>query len=299
MNNYQTLRVNPIDSADLTDIENNVETNLGLISDWLTPAGGPDMFKKGVLLGAGPSLGKLLKAGFIHKNMFSPTEYVTFTCKHAIPLLMEHGFTDLYCSVLDPRPIDGISTHDVKRRDLYESADPKHVTFLVASMTSPTVTSYLLDRGYTVKGWHADSLALKKHKERIPFSIGGGTNSILRAIGIGSTCFGIREFNLIGLDSSLEQPSKEVEADPNSYLYTDKDPVTGSPKYLKSFCGPGEGLHSNRHIALWTTGELAASLSDLENFFTHAPQMGIKFNVLGTDKGRSLIGQLADSFGII
>jgi len=298
MNQYQTLKVNPIDSADISDIENNVETNLGLISDWLVPQ--PEASNRiGVLIGAGPSLGKLLKAGFIHKDMFPSDKYVTFTCKHALPLLMEHGFTDLYCSVLDPRPIDGISTHDVKRRDLYESADPKRVTFLVASMTHDSVTTYLLDRGYKVLGWHADSLALKKHKERIPFSIGGGTNSILRAIGIGTACFGIREFNLIGLDSSLEQPPRDVEKDLTSYLYTDKDPVTGSPKYLKSFCGSGEGLHSNKYIALWTTGELAAQLQDLEAFFTHQKEMGIKLNVLGTDKGRSLIGQLADSFGLI
>ena len=103
----------------------------------------------------------------------------------------------------------------------------------------------------------------------------------------------------IGLDSSLDTPSKEDIDNPESYLYTDKDPVTGHPKYLKSFCGSGEGLHSNKYIALWTTGEMLAQTADLEAFFTRASQMGVKFNVLGTDKGRSLIGQLADSFGII
>jgi len=299
MSNYSQLKVNPIDSAELSSIEDNIETNLGLISEWIQPWAGEPSRKKAVLLGAGPSLRHLLKAGFIHKDMFSPEDYEVFTCKHALPLLMEYGFTNLYCVVLDPRPIDGISTHDVKRRDLYEAADLARVTFAVASMTSPTVTTFLLDRGYKIQGWHADSQALLKFKDRVPFSIGGGTNSILRSIGLGATCFGIREFNLIGLDSSLEPPAKADVDNPQSYLYTDRDPVTGSPKYLKSFCGPGEGLHSNKYIAMWTTGELAAQLQDIENFFTHGPKMGLKFNVLGTDKGRSLMGQLADAFGLI
>jgi hypothetical protein len=298
MTQHSVLRVNPIDSADIKDIESNIETNLGLVTEWLKPVKDASG-KIGVLIGAGPSLGQLLKSGFIHKDMFPSDKYVIFTCKHALPLLMEYGFKNIYCTVLDPRHIEGISTHDVKRLSLYEVADVNEVTFLLATMTEPSVTTYLLDRGYKVLGWNADSLAIKKFKERVPFVISGGTNSILRSVGIGATCFGIREFHLIGLDSSLPPPPKEVEKDLDSYLYTAKDEVTGSPKYLKSFCGSGDGLHSNKYIAMWTTGELAAQLADVESFFTHAPQMGLKFNVLGTDKGRSLIGQLADSFGII
>ena len=300
MSSYSPVKINPIDSADISEIESNVETNLGLATEWIKLWDKKEpSHKKAVLIGAGPSLKRLLKAGFIHKDMFPSSDFVTFTCKHALPLLMEYGFKDLYCVVLDPRSIDGISTHDVKRRDLYDSADPERVTFLTASMTNPSVTTYLMDRGFKQIHWHADSLALEKFKERVDIRFSGGTNSILRSIAIGYNSFGIREFNLIGLDSSLDTPSKEDIDNPESYLYTDKDPVTGHPKYLKSFCGPGEGLHSNKYIALWTTGEMLAQTADLEAFFTRASQMGVKFNVLGTDKGRSLIGQLADSFGII
>lgn len=295
MSNYASLQINPVDSADLSEIENNIETNLGLITDWVVPCL-PDLVpnKKAVLIGAGPSLKANLKAGFIHKDMFPSDDYVVFTCKHALPLLMEYGFQDLRCLVLDPRTIHGISTHNVKRKDLYDSAKPENVTFYVASMTHPDVTQHLIDNGYTVVGWHAASKALEKFKERAKFNITGGTNSILRGILLGKLVFNISEFLLIGLDSSIEQPPKEVVDNFESYLYRDIDPVTKAPKYLKSFFGSGEGLHSNKYLGLWTTGELAAQLSDLEQFFTHRKQLGIELKIIGTDKGRSLVGQLGD-----
>lgn len=300
MSNYASLRINPMDSAELPEIEANIETNLGLIRSWVHPqVTNGTKPKTAVLLGAGPSLKACLKSGFLHKDMFPPEDYLLFTCKHALPLLMEYGFTNLNCMVLDPRPIDGISTHDVKRRDLYDTATPDRVTFILASMTEPSVTQYLIDREFNIIGWHAASTALKKFigtrvkEEEI---VSGGTNSILRSILFAKMFYGINKFLLLGLDSSIEQPSKEEENNPNSYLYTEVDPITGHPKYLKSFFGEGESLNSNKHLSKWTTGEMAAQLSDLEQFFNNRKRLGIELHIIGTDKGKSLIGQLGDHY---
>ena len=302
-NSYRGLQIRPMDSADLSEIENNIETNLGLIQNWigifdkaLAPTPRPT---KAVCIGAGPSLKRCLKSGYIHKDMFPKEDYIIFTCKHALPLLKEYGFKGFYCVVLDPRAVEGVSTHGIVRQNLYEAIDPDtdEVTFMVASMTSPTVTTFLQDRGYKVVGWHAATKALDKFKERVPFCINGGTNSILRSIGLAKDCFGIEETYLLGLDSSLEQPSKEDVDNPSSFLYTELDTIAKSPKYLKSFFGPGEGRNSNKFLSLWTTGELAAQLADLEQFFHNRDKLGLKLRIIGTDKQRSLAGQLADFYG--
>lgn len=296
MAGYSELRINPMDSADLSEIENNVEANLGLMKDWIKTVDAPTG-RKAVLIGSGPSLKRCLKTGYLHKDMYDPAHWDIFCAKHALPLLMEAGFTNLKCVVLDPRPIEGTSTHDIKRLDLYGAATPDRVEFLVASMTHPSVTNYLLENKFKVTGWHAATKALEKFKDKIKFMIGGGTNSILRAVGIAKDCYGAREIFLLGIDCSIEDPPKADENDPTSYLYTAKDPITNSPKYLKSFFGPGEGWNSNKYLAKWTTGELAASLQDLEQFFQAQKEIGITLRIIGTDKGRTLSGQLADFFG--
>jgi len=296
MNDYKELRINPMDSADLTEIENNIETNIGLIKDWIEITDNLSG-KKALLIGSGPTLKRCLKLGYIHKDMFNPNEWNIFCAKHALPALMDAGFTNLKCVALDPRPIEGNSTHDVKRQDLYGAATPDRVEFLVASMTHPSVTNYLLTNGFKVTGWHAATRALEKFKSQIKFSIGGGTNSILRGIGLAKECYGITDIFLLGIDCSIEDPDKQDVDNPESYLYTATDQITGSPKYLKTFFDQGgSGWNSNKYLAKWTTGELAASLQDLSQFFANQKQLGVTLKIIGTDKGRTLSGQLADCY---
>jgi len=308
---YNQVRINPVDSADLTEIEDNIERNLALLSNWIEPKPNYiDPNLTAVLLGAGPSLKRNLECGFIHKGTFRSVSDVergtrdyqsaamVFTVKHALPLLMEYGFSDLHCVVLDPRPIEGESTHGVIRSTLYESADPDKVTFYVASMTHPSVTEFLISKGFKIVPWHASTSALTKFKDQVKVSIGGGTCSIMRAFGLGRECFGIRKYLLLGLDWSMENPPNEVVNDPKSYWHTAKDPVSGAPKHLQSFYGQGETLNSNRYLAHWTTGELLAACQDAESLFSQRKELGIDVHVLGTDKGRSLMGQIADAFGV-
>jgi hypothetical protein len=296
---YNQVRINPVDSADTSEIENNIEKNLDLIKTWVDyKPGFIDTSLTGVLLGGGPSLEANLKCGFIHKDTFPSDTHMVFTVKHALPLLMEYGFDNLNCVVLDPRPIDGESTHGVMRNVLYGAAKPESVVFYVASMTHPSVTEYLLAHNFTVVGWMATTQALKRFQEQVKVSIGGGTCSIMRAFGLGRECFGIRRYLCLGIDASLETPSKEILDNPNSYWYTDKDPVSGSPKRLQMFYGQGESLSSNRYLPLWSTGELGALLQDQEALYSQREQLGLEIHVLGTDKGRSLTGQIADAFGV-
>lgn len=309
---YNQVRINPVDSADLTEIETNIERNLDLIKNWIEyKPGFIDKSLTGVLLGAGPSLEANLKCGFIHKDTFKSRHVLeqsadcdyqsaamVFTVKHSLPLLMEYGFDNLNCVVLDPRPIDGESTHGVIRNKLYGAATPERVVFYVASMTHPSVTEYLLEHNFNVIGWHATTRAMEKFKDRVKESIGGGTCSIMRAFGLGRECFGIRKYLILGLDSSLEAPEQSVLDDPDSYWYTDKDPVSGAPKRLQMFYGQGESLSSNRFLPLWSTGELAAQLQDQEALLSQRKELGLDIHVLGTDKGRSLLGQIADAFGV-
>ena len=48
-----------------------------------------------------------------------------FCVKHSYPKLIQHGIQPFMCVILDPRPITGISTHGVKRKDLFKTVDNK------------------------------------------------------------------------------------------------------------------------------------------------------------------------------
>ena len=76
------------------------------------------------------------------------------------PKLLEQGIDPFACVILDPRPIDGTSTHGVVRKDLFNKVDDKTL-FLVASMTDPSVTKHLLSKDANIKGWQAYSDALR------------------------------------------------------------------------------------------------------------------------------------------
>lgn len=313
--NYQGIRINPMDSVDLTEIENNIEANLELITTWVdTPeVPVPESAKKAVILGAGPSLKESLGCGYIHKDMFrqaapsSPADagshyndYEIYTCKHALPLLKKYGFKDYYCVALDPREIDGISTHDVKRSELYDAVTPEdNVTFLIASMTHPSVTKHLTAAGHKIIGWHATTKALeRKFKERVPVSIGGGTNSILRSIALAKIAHGVSEFLILGVDNTLEPPDRYVLDNQDSYWYTDMDPVANKPKRLLTFFDDGKNPGANQYFPMWTTGELMAGLQDLQSYAENAKALGVTLHIIGTDKGRSLAGQLAEAYGL-
>lgn len=297
------IRITPKDSADLSDIEANIHENLSLIEDWVSYGPTPKPEEVGWLIGSGPSLAEALKMGYLTEGMFQRNPlHSVWLAKHALPYFKDWAIP-LSCVVLDPRPIDGVSTHGHTRLGLYQAAPPQTI-FYVASMTSATVTRWLLSNGYKVIGWHASSNALTKFASEVrtfepkayhktvtvgPLSIGGGTNSILRAIGLLKECFGITRTRLLGVDNTLETPCRDTLADPAGPWFTDKDTITGAPMRIQSSYGNGNKV-------LWTTGELLAACQDVEAILANAQQFGIETKVVGTDKQRSLTGQIWDAF---
>jgi hypothetical protein len=122
------------------------------------------------------------------------------------------------CIVLDPRPIDGESTHGVLRKDLFENID-KRTIFFVASMTDPSVTRHLIEKGATIIGFHAYSNAIQRvaAEEDFPLDpdtvyITGGTCAATRAVGLLHT-LGFRQATMIGLDGSFPEPPDEEKND--------------------------------------------------------------------------------------
>ena len=65
--------------------------------------------------------------------------------KHSYPHLLANGIKPWACVVLDPRSIEGESTHGIVRKDLFKTIDPS-TKFFIASMTDPSVTKYLIEK---------------------------------------------------------------------------------------------------------------------------------------------------------
>ena len=185
----------------------------------------------------------------------------------------------------DPRPITGTSTHGIVRKELFKKIEKK-TKFFVASMTDPSVTEYLIDKGAEIHGWHAFTESLRDPAEQnkkmvnnsvtlnpdigIPQGstlITGGTCAAMRALGIMHT-MGFRHFDLFGFDSCMEEPTEEQKKETTGA--EDEEP---KPKYFK--VGVGEQY-------FWTTGELLAMAQDCERTFNDPP-MEMNLNLFGED----------------
>ena len=276
--NRQPFRVKPIDSVPRDNLINNIRENLKLISSWIDRSRiHPET---AWLLSAGPSLKKSLELGLLTpKMMESDDTKKVFCVKHTLPILKEHGIVPFACVILDPRPIEGISTLGYKRLDLFKAL-PKESIIFVASMTNPSTTRYLLDKGHKVIGWHAAVQGMEEFKKEIKWAVTQGTCSAVRTIGLAHV-LGFRVFRLAGFDSSFEP----------GFTITDKqkkevDPNTRAPKYIETFIqnmGP-----------FWTTGELIAQVQDVEQMLK-AEDTDIDIAFVGLDKGTSLMGAMVDA----
>jgi hypothetical protein len=193
--------------------------------------------------------------------------------KHSYNKLLENNIKPWACVLLDPRPITGISTHGITRKDLFKKVDPS-TKFFVASMTDPSVTEHLIKKKADIYGWHAFTESLREEDERgvqivnnqvhlvdelgIPQGstlITGGTCAAMRAIGIMNT-MGFREMHLFGFDCSMEEPTeKQMEETTGA---EDEEPKA---KYMKVTVNDKD---------FWTTGELLAMAQDCERTFRDA-----------------------------
>ena len=232
--------VNPVDCVEKDFLFDNIKDNVKLIPHYIS-----QKFefheKKLIVVSGGPSIRNNFND--IRREQIAGADVMCV--KHSYPMLLGAGIDPWGCIILDPRSLDGESTHGIVRRSLFK--DKSDTIFFVASMTNPEVTQFLLDRGDTVVGWHAFSHASSKLPElKNKMLVTGGTCAAMRAIGLGHT-LGYRSFDLYGFDSCVEEPSK------NAKKLVDEE--TDKLKFLEVGVGGRK---------FWTTGELLAQAQDFE-----------------------------------
>jgi uncharacterized Rossmann fold enzyme len=271
--------------VDTSEIVANAVENMQLMTknNWLQKCAIND--ETAWIVSAGPSLDRLLTNGFLRPEWFANgnTKHKLFTVKHALPTLAKHGFAPHFCVVLDPRPISGVSTHGHLREGLYAKA-PKSTKFLVASMTHPSVTSYLIKNGYDITGWHSAANGLVGTKENpsplvgVSTFIQGGTCSATRSISL-AHYMGFRKVHLVGFDNNLAGKPSDFDA---------TEDIDGKQirKYWPTRIGDSKEF--------WTTGELIAQIQDLEQFLNDQVA-DLEIRIVGADKGTSLVGALNET----
>ena len=273
--------VNPRDCVPKDYIRNNIKANMKLIdkNKWVDKCIMHD--ETAILVSAGPYIDYEELKTTIRNN---PSAKV-LCVKHSYPFLLQQGIKPWGCVVLDPRHIDGVSTHGIVRKNLFKTVEST-TKFFVASMTDPSVTKYLQKNNADIWGWHAFTESLREEAERnlgiqnnqvkildelqLPEGstlITGGTCAAMRTIGIMHT-MGFRKMELFGFDSCLKEPTREMKKETTGA--EDEDP---KPKYFK--VGVADKFY-------WTTGELLAMAQDCERIFSDK-SMGILYTFHGKD----------------
>jgi len=200
--------------------------------------------------------------------------------KHAYPNLLKNGIVPWGCIVLDPRPVEGVSTHNIVRKDLFKDVS-SDTMFFVASMTDPSTTKHLKDSGANIWGWHAFTDSLREEEERgnqitnnvvklneelgIPQGatlITGGTCAAMRGIGMFHT-MGFRDVHLFGFDCCRDEPTDEEKTETTGDLEGGETP---KPKYIEV---------NVEDKTYWTTGELLAMAQDCEKVFADPGLEGV------------------------
>ena len=260
--------VHPRDCVPKDYIKNNIKSNMTLIDPkkWVTKHMAHQ--EKAILVSAGPYLDYGALKMFIKDN----PDAKLLTVKHAYPHLIANDIKPWGCIILDPRPITGVSTHNVVRKDLFKNLDPD-TNFFVASMTDPSVTNFFIAKQAKIWGWHAFTDSLREESEqgtqiqnqqvKVPDDLGipkgatmitGGTCAAMRGIGILHT-MGFRNIDLFGFDSCRDEPSKEELTETTGDIEGGEVP---KPKYIEV---------SVDEKKYWTTGELLAMAQDCEKVF--------------------------------
>jgi hypothetical protein len=226
------------DCVDESHLHKNISTNLKLVHrrvEICRPNKGRVLVASG-----GPSTKKYMD--LVKKEQEAGTLIVCV--KHSLPTLLDGGVIPDACVILDPRDVEGISTHNIKRTELFNKV-PKETVFLVASMTNPSVTKLLLDSGANVVLWDAEVANIKEYfKHDVKWSVVGGSCSAVRAVTL-FKAMGYSDFSLLGFDCSFEEIPSDIGA---------KLP-DGRPKYMQV------EILGKKYT---TTGELVALVQDLE-----------------------------------
>ena len=220
------IQVKPVDSVDKGEQLQHIADNSAAISTWIGSYQAHT--KTALLVSAGPTLPSFIED--IRAKQAAGA--VIFAVKHALPVLKKAGITPDWTVILDPRPVDGKSTHGIVRTDLFKDVGPED-KFLFATMTHPSVRKVLEEKGVQIFGWHAHTqatLAAKPASFDVGMVVAGGTCSATR-IPMLAFVMGFRRFEFYGYDffypedtdkADIKQQLMRVNlgADQKSYLTT-------------------------------------------------------------------------------
>ena len=248
--NHVPIIVKPKDCMPKDYIKNNIKNNVKSIDKWLIK--GRPHGETMIIVSGGPSF-------LEYKDYLKTTNHKIMCVKHSLPMLLKEGITPWGCNILDPRPIEGTSTHGIVRKDLFKDI-PEETIFFVSTMTDISVVKHLQKKKANIIGWNAYSDAIiektnEKNKVVIDKDLGvpentvlltGGTCAAMRAISVSHT-LGFRNFKLYGFDCSVPEPKDKKEKDDS-----------GRDKYL---------FVTTNKKKFWTTGELLAMAQDCEKLF--------------------------------
>jgi hypothetical protein len=261
--------IKPKDSVPKETIVNNINENLKILDKWDMVRSCNINDEHAIIVSGGPSL-DISKLKYLARK----TKGKIICVKHSYPTLLKAGIKPWACVILDPRPVEGTSTHGIVRSTLFDKVDPS-TKFFVASMTDPSVTKLLKEKTDNIYGWHAfsqaikDSIKTKEDGDALKANIGddatfvtGGTCAAMRAIGM-MHIFGFRNFHLFGFDCCAEG---ELDAEELSRTMED-----GKKKYMR--------VETNGY-EFWTTGELLAMAQDCEKLFNNK-DIEMNINVYG------------------
>ena len=230
------IQVKPVDSVDKAEQFQHIASNTAAIPSWLETYQAHG--KTALLVSAGPTLKNYLKE--IKKKQQKGA--VVFAVKHAFPVLKKAGIRPDFTVILDPRPVDGLSTHGIVRTDLFEDAD-RADKFLMATMTHPSVRVMLESKGSQIFGWHAHtgaSAEAKLPEFKKGMVIGGGTCSATRMPMV-AFIMGFRRLEFYGYDFFYPENTKQESL---------------KQSLMRVNIG-------DKQTAFLTTGELIAAMQDL------------------------------------
>lgn len=230
------LQVKPVDSVDKSIQLEYIVENTDAISEWLSSYQAHD--RTALLVSAGPTLKDYLDTIRINQAAGA----VIFCVKHAYPILRAAGIHPDFTVVLDPRPIDGLSTHGVVRTSLFEGMGPDDKV-LLASMTHPSVRLELEKVNARLIGWHAQTASFASDlltNLKKGLVVGGGTCSATRMPMLAFT-MGFRRFEFFGYD----------------FFYPADTPAS---QLKQSLMKVAIGDDAKEFL---TTGELVAAMQDL------------------------------------
>ena len=229
------IQVKPVDSVDKGEQLQHIADNAANLKTWIGSYQAHEQVA--LFVSAGPTLEKYLDEIKERQDKGA----VVFTVKHAFPTLKRAGITPDWTVILDPRPVDGKSTHGIIRSDLFADAGPEDKV-LFATMTHPSVRMHLESKGAQLFGWHAHTqatLAAKPASFDRGMVVMGGTCSATR-IPMLAFVMGFRRFEFYGYDFFYPEDVKQEDIKQSLMKIT---------------------LGADRQFL--TTGELIAAMQDL------------------------------------